>query len=330
MRRWILEAGVNDALLLYAPGLLAVLLAQWIEPVDGSISYLLFAFVALGLLDSGHVYTTIWRTYLNPRERRRTRAYVFVPLLLFVGFFIWAALAIPYLGAFVVYATIFHNIRQLFGISKWYQKLNGVQRPTSDFFLYALSFAAVITGHFIPYGRWGGVYTERDAFLYPSSKLHATGCLVFFGLLAAWTIYEVWLWRRQGQVEWNRALSVGNAAFLYGFTFLFPKNMAQVLFPLVVSHGVAYIALISLSVRRVRTVRAGTYVTLGAIMFTALAFGAAEFLFEDRYAGFDDPSWAAVTALWLTPLFSHFVYDAFLWRRTHPEAAAVFAGPVSD
>ena len=326
MRAWILESWPADAGWLLIPGLLATLLSLWIPDTPGSAAYALFAFVTLGLLDSGHVYATLWRTYLNPRERRRTRLYWLVPLAVFALFFAWAGLGIPYLGSFVLYVTLFHNIRQLFGIAKWYQKLNGVYRPAADFFVQALCAVPLLGAHFDPRAplRWRGYYAGDEVLLHPDPALYRIALGGYALLVAAWLVYEARLAWRERRVEWNRVSAIANAAFLYGFCTLYASGAAQTLFPLLVSHGVAYIGLTTQSVRRVGAFPLGYWAVLVGVALTCAALGTAEFVFEGRYAGFLDPRWAAVTALWLTPVHCHYVFDALLWRRRHPEAGLVF------
>ena len=129
--------------------------------------------------------------------------------------------------------------------------------------------------------------------------------------------------RRHG--DWNRTLAVLFSGVFYGFAFLASRNAAQVLFPLVVSHGLAYLALTDFSLRKIHP---GVYKGLLPALFvgaTALLFGGMEFLLEDSLLEIGSPTKALTTAILLTPLFCHYYFDMFLWKSTHPHAAKVYA-----
>lgn len=322
---WIWSNSRQDFQWLYLPGLLAIAASFFLTESSSSIAFLVFAFIAKEFLDSGHVYTTLWRTYLNPSERYRTRVYIFAPLLIFSVFFAWAYSGMAYLGTFVVYATIFHNVRQFYGISKWYQKLNGVFRVDSDRLFSALCFLPFFIAHFRTGEIWNSFSSGGGALRWPNELLYQRLLWGYLAIILIWIGYEVSIMRRHR--EWNRLLSVAFPAAVYGFCFLHGRTMTEVLFPLVVSHGVAYIGLVSLSLKRTQRFPSLAQWTIILVFLTALVFGLLESVFE-RQLNSSSPVFAALVALYLTPLFCHYWFDAFLWRSQHPESAQIY-GPRS-
>jgi hypothetical protein len=324
---WILGSARRDGLWFYLPGLLTIVLSLGLDGGTDSWPFILFAFVAQGILDSGHVYTTLWRTYFDPRERRRLRMYLWAPPVIFAVVFGWGALGLPFLGAVVLYATVFHNVRQFYGLSKWYQRLAGVSRPVSDRFLYLLCGLPFVMAHFRPGVEWPPFYRDQEALVRPDVRVFSILAVIYCAALLGWATYEWFIWRREGRREFARLLSVAYPVLLYGFAFLRGTTLAQILFPLVVSHGLTYIALTSLSLVRTRG-RAGLgrpAVAVIAVAATAALFGTIETIYENRVAMFDDPRLAFFLALYLMPLFCHYLFDAFLWTRRHPDAAVIFA-----
>lgn len=310
-----------DAAWLYAPGVIALALAALIPQSPDSAFYIVFAFVALSSLDSGHVYATLWRTYLNPQERKRSSIYLWMPIAIFVLFFVWLRWEWPYLGAFIVYATLFHNVRQFFGISKWYQRLNGRFSRDSDRLLYTLCGLPVFIAHFRSDLEWNSYYTEKDVFIWPNPAFESLSLKIYLTVVVLWIAFEIhsyWNYR-----DLSRTLSVFLPALLYGCCFLLGRNMVQILFPLVVSHGLAYIGLVALSVHRLSDRKRQFAQTVGWVLATAVVLGAAEHFAEGELS-FTDPRQAFWTALILVPLFCHYVFDAFLWKKTHPEAELLF------
>lgn len=311
-----------DIMMLYAPGVLAIVLSHWIPSTPDSMALLLFSFVAAGLLDSGHVYGTLWRTYFRTSERRRTRTYWWLPIGFFVLFFMWNYWQWKYLAAFVVYATVFHNIRQLLGISRWYQKINKAWSRLSDLFLYFMCVFPFVIFHFrdlqIP-----SYYSGEELFLYPSSELYRGALVTYAVSIVVWIVFEIYRMIRFG--DFNRTLSVFFAGLFYGCAFINGETAPQILFPLVVSHGFSYLALTDLSLRKMEPITYKGFIPLLLVGLTAVIFGTAEWSVEEEWLDMNSSAKAFTTALLLTPLFCHYYFDAFLWKRTHPDAAKIYA-----
>lgn len=311
-----------DISVLYLPGLLAIALSHYLPGDDRSTAFMVFAFIAMGLLDSGHVYATLWRTYFMPQERVRSAVYWWLPPFFFVVFFFWNYFQWGYLAAFVVYATVFHNVRQLLGISKWYQKINKSWSRTSDIFLYLLCGIPFLAFHFRTDVQFAHYYASDELFLFPNPQILHGLLLLYILVLFLWCLFE--MYRLMKYKDTQRTLSVFFAAVIYGAAFIYGKNAAQVLFPLIVSHGFSYLALTDLSLRKLSAQMVG-YKPLGLVLLTALLFGGIEFLIEEDWINTKSPRHSLTTALLLTPLFCHYYFDAFLWKRTHPDALKIYS-----
>lgn len=326
---WIFGRPSKDAAWLILPGFLAIA-AGWVlggngrSDIASSTWIAIYAFVALGFLDSGHVYATLWRTYFHRPERQRSSIYFYLPPLLFAGFFAWIYGGIPYLGRLVIYSTLYHNIRQFYGISKWYQKQNRRFDRLSDFFLYFLCLAPVIVAHFRLDTPWISYYTDHDVLFAPSKSLYDIGLIIYGAGLLVWFIFETERLRRYR--EWNRMLSLAVPAVIYGSCFLLGRYWLEILLPLVVAHGAAYLGLTSLAVSRTKE-RFDFRKAAFYIILTALFFGTLEFDFDRGLPGSPDILTSALLAFYLMALFSHYTFDAYLWKRSHPEAVAVYSQP---
>lgn len=322
---WIFGDYKKDFLWLSLPAVLAVIFAHAFLPAQSSMKFLVFAFVAKGLLDSGHVYTTVWRTYFHKPERERLALYYYLPVALFVMFFSWIYFEWPLLGAVIIYVTLFHNMRQFLGISKWYQKLNSQYDRWSNYFLYALCILPFAVYHFRHLPRTGDMYYSGEtAFFYPNYTLENYASRIYWLHVFAWLVHEGISFRKQQ--EWNRLTSVAVPAVVYGTSFLLTSNEAAVIFPLVISHGASYLALNALAMERTQLIRWGKYsLAVGAVFGTALFFGSLEFIFDDFKGDDSSTLTAGISALILTPLFCHYIYDAFLWKRSHPESSLIYA-----
>ena len=110
---WILKTRLREFFFMYLPGLLAVLAAIFLP--DLGEESLLYGLLAMGVIDSGHVYTTMWRTWLHKEEIVTDKLYIFFPIAFFFLFTIWFYLGLPFLWTFVVYSTLYHHTRQVYG-----------------------------------------------------------------------------------------------------------------------------------------------------------------------------------------------------------------------
>lgn len=249
--QWILHSWKREFFWLYIPGPLTFVLG-YVLPVHlkPSTLFLIYAFLIRDFIDSGHIYATLWRTYLDPEERVRSKIYWIAPLAFLSLFFVWIYFQMPYLATFFAYATIYHNCRQFYGISKWYQRLNNSYRKFSDFFLYVNCFMPVVLAHFRTDYVSTIFYTKSTFLLYPDQNLYDTLKLLYLAVLFCWFLFEVQLYLLNKNFELNRILSVALPSLVYGLSFTFGRSIPEILPPLVISHGLGYFAMTSLSLTK--------------------------------------------------------------------------------
>ena len=322
---WILGTRRREMFYLYLPGILSVIVA--IAFPDFGEESLLYGILATAIIDSGHVYTTAWRTWLYGDEVKTHPGYWMYPLGFFLFFTMWFYFQIPYLWSFVVYATLYHHTRQVYGFSKWYQKLNRRSDPVSDRFLYFFAYFPMIIYHFRPEAV-ANYYSEKDLFLYPLPGLRDALLVIYFIAASAWGMREYRLWQ-SGTRELNRLLSVACPSVVYAYCFLVGSNLSQVLFPLLFLHGIAYLGVMEQSLTRTQKRFTRQSIALVTVVITAVVFGLFESYAEENFIGRSlGPSpWLSsfIVGLSLTPLFCHYAFDAIIWRKNHREAAVVFA-----
>ncbi len=329
-KNWILENSVLDFLLILLPGWIGVVLA-WNFP-ENSLWMAAYAFFAVVFVDTGHTYTTWWRTIFRKEERQTHVTYWLTPLLIVIVVFAWIKLKIPYLWSVVVYNAIFHQIRQYYGVVRWYQKLNGRFCRISNRFLYTLLVMPFVLFHFRGID-WIILYSQDELFLYPSQMLFRWGVPVYLITIAAWIVFELSLIRK-GIYELNRFLAMLVPISIYGIGFTLGDTLAEVLFPILLAHGIPYIAIMDISLRRLNPHIFKTFATVfGLLVFTAVIFS----VFEDFTISFlttlnqayrykeTTSTQAFLTGVVLTPLFCHFVWDAYIWKGTHHEARTVYS-----
>ncbi|MBI5246928.1 MAG: hypothetical protein HY923_07080 [Elusimicrobia bacterium] len=124
-RRW-LHSPAFDLGWFAGPPLLAALAVLLIPalraPDTPPWGWLLFVV----FIDVGHVYATLYRTYLDPEEFPRRRAlYVYLPLACWVaGALLYRASPLAFWRA-LAYLAVFHFVRQQYGFMRAYAHLEG-------------------------------------------------------------------------------------------------------------------------------------------------------------------------------------------------------------
>ncbi len=321
---WILGSFRTELIFFYLPGLFSVIVAI-LFPELGTTS-ILYGILATALIDSGHVYTTVWRTWLYPDELKSSHRYWLFPLAFFIIFASWYFFNLPGLWSFVVYTTLFHHVRQVYGFSKWYQAINKRADKISDYFLYALAIFPMIIYHFRD-GVPVYYYSENDLFIFPNLMVQKVLILVYSLIWAGWISHEMKLWK-QGKREVNRILAIAFPAIIYGYCFLIGKTFTQVIFPLLFIHGIAYCGVMGQTLYRTQSARFKNHaLALTVVGITAVIFGLSESWYEENFVrvvtGYSSVVTACIVGLYLTPLFCHYLFDAFIWKRSHRESSLV-------
>lgn len=321
---WILGSFRTELIFFYLPGLISVI-AAILFPDLGATS-LLYGLLATALIDSGHVYTTAWRTWFYPEELKSSHRYWLFPLTFFVLFATWYYLKLPGLWSFVVYTTLFHHIRQVYGFSKWYQALNKRMDKISDYYLYALAIFPLIIYHFRQ-GVPANYYSDHDLFLYPDLLVQKILIIIYSLIWSGWITHELRIWKT-GKKEINRLLAIAFPSLVYGYCFLVGRTVTQVLFPLLFLHGIAYCGVMGQTLHRTQSRRFKSHaIALIVVLMTAVLFGLGEGWYEENFgsikAVLSPFITACVVGLYLTPLYCHYLFDAFIWKRSHRESSLI-------
>ncbi len=293
------------------------------------------AFIILVLIDNGHVYTTVWRTYLNKIELRTHSYYWVFPLICFVAVFFTSQFALSWLWSIVIYWTLYHNFKQIFGFYRWYGYLANYRSKTLDLFFYFICLGPVAIFHFGPRKPEVFLYMTGDIFNFDNEMLYKAFLGLYFVVSFSFLMFVIRQMFLRRCIPATILFFMVTSFVLYGQAFLFVKTSFDIVGPLSLSHGVAYIGIIIESVRRVRD-RTGRVPTIfqsvmkgrilgivGLVFLTAVLFGCADEYLQDVFVSSVNnlsEIWRSVIlGLWITPLFCHFYLDSKIWRRDHSD-----------
>lgn len=345
---WIRSASF-DGLYVLAPPFLALLGVLLLPDTYRTTSRMpLVAWVGLVvLIDVAHVYSTLFRTYLDPVRRRQHRTLLWVaPLACYaVGIALYAASGL-WFWRVLAYLAVFHFIRQQYGFLRLYSRREpaaGAGRQLDTVLIYYATIYPLLYWH-LSAPRNFNWFVDGDFVQYnwPVGRLAAT--IVYVALLVAYAYKEVRQWQQTRQFNWPRNLLVaGTLVSWYCGIVLFNGDLAFTLLN-VVAHGIPYLALVwaashpdapkqanSLPHRRAAAPWwTGRY---GIIGFLAVLMGLA-FLEEGVWDGLvwrehapvfgwfhslpavtDSVGLMLLVPLLALPQATHYVLDGFIWRR---------------
>lgn len=345
-RRWIWSPGIDLAV--FGGSALVALTLAALAPrfADEGGEAPIWAFVVLVIgIDVAHVWSTLFRTYLDRAElRRRPVLYAGVPVACFVvGFGLHAVSALCFWRV-LAYVAVFHFVRQQTGWAALYRAKAGerdrIDRVIDDAAVYAATLYPIAYWHaHLPRAfRW---FVDDDFVAVP-------------GLLAALPILRgVWIAALALYAVRAVARTIGGAAPNLGKHVVVATTAATWYVGIVatdgdlaftaanvVVHGVPYVVLLW-GVARARAAEpdasravATRIVRAGVPAFVAILIGIAFFeeLLWDRIVWHARPALfggaasasapplsalgaAVAVSLLAVPQATHYVLDAVLWRR---------------
>ncbi|MBU6153346.1 MAG: hypothetical protein KGP28_03495 [Bdellovibrionales bacterium] len=343
---WI-HSPLIDSLFILGPGVLTSALAWWFRDSwgDGAgIPPWAWMVFVLGI-DVSHVYSTLFRTYLDPVEiRERGAILILAPLLAWItgvflysldGLWFWRALA---------YLAVFHFIRQQYGFLMLY--LRNAAPETLRFIridqllLYHSMIHPLIHWHASPTRNFQW-FIQGDFLAILPPVLERISLGLYLLLLLAYGVKEILLLRKGHALLVPKQLILAGTALSWFTGIVWMNGDMAFTVTNVASHGIPYLALIWIfgNRRASRPSGGNPEFHLGKLFKPALlpvfagALFLAAYLEEGLWAGlvwrehFDFLGLFSAlprledraTLAWIIPLLAlpqatHYILDGFIWR----------------
>lgn len=337
MNRWI-HSPAFDGALIVGPAVVSVLAVLLLPALHAEQTppwgWLLFV---VGV-DVTHVWSSLYRTYLDPDELRRRRdRYLLTPLACFGAGVVLYSLGSLVFWRALAYLAVLHFVRQQYGFVMVYRHRAG-ERGGAD---AALDKAAIYASMLYPLAYWhatpGRAYTwfvAGDFLTLPRWTAGVAG-LVYGAVLAAFAARQAQRALRREPLSWGKIGIVSStAATWYVGIVAFNSDFAFTVTN-VVAHGVPYMALVWLYGRRKwaserswrtavhRPALAGLFV--GVVLLLAyLEEGVWDALVWREHgvvfggvqatAALSDGLLALVVPALILPQATHYVLDAWIWK----------------
>jgi len=298
-------------------------------------------------VDVSHVYSTIFRTYLDREELKKRQAlYILAPLGVWVagvalysisGLAFWRVLA---------YLAVFHFIRQQYGFMMIYARRER-QRPKVTRYIdqaaiYLATVFPLVYWHSHP--RAFSWFIDGDFLELHAPWLSPLTAGLYAGVMAAYILKEVFYSFREKTINLPKNLLLLGTALSWGVGIVVFNNDLAFTATNVVAHGVPYMALIWIYGRnREQVPEKASYVVpfvsrlfswkmLPFYFLLLFALGFAEeglwdgFIWREQghegiFKGFRalPPVDSGDMMVWLVPLLSlpqsvHYILDAVIWK----------------
>jgi hypothetical protein len=258
---WIVSPAFDVAFFI-GPSVVALAAVALVPGIrDAGAATPIWGWVACVLLvDVAHVWSTIFRTYLDPVELARRRTlYVIVPALCFLAGVVLHAAGDVWFWRVLAYLAVIHFVRQQYGFVALYGR-RGAWISRWDFHIdrvavYSATLYPLVYWHV--HGRPFAWFVHGDFVSLGSSHLATLGLLVeqaarvvWSGSLAAFALRQVWLAIRHGVVATGRILVVASTALIWWVGIVGCEADFAFTVTNCVAHGAPYLALVWVYNRR--------------------------------------------------------------------------------
>jgi hypothetical protein len=257
-RRWIISPLADLSLFLGTTlGSLLFISWEWIDRKAASTPLALYIFF-ICFIDVAHVYSTIYRVYLDPEERARRRLLYFgvIPAVYLIGLSAYLISPRIFWGLCAYYA-IFHFTQQLAGFTAIYRR-KGEEPDGWRSWAATLDKITVFAGTLYPILWWHAHLEDRRYAWFLHGDFVFDGKLffgvpewmarvalpVYLALGVSYLVRSVVTARQKGFVNWGKHAVVAATWITYGSGIVLFNSDVIWIAMIVPLHGIPYLALI--------------------------------------------------------------------------------------
>lgn len=349
---WIHSARFDTSFILFPAILITTLVLVFHSKLNtfNTVSPWLWLLLIVGI-DVSHVYSTLFRTYLDKEEfQQRQALYILTPLFgWIIGCFLYTISSLTFWRA-LTYLAVFHFIRQQLGFMMIYARNEHNNLPYSRLIdktiIYLATLYPIIYWHCK--GRNFEWFIKDDFFILPNT-LPSYVAIFYISIFAIYIVKEFIQWRRTHTFNIPKNLLLFGTAFSWFVGIVAFNNDLIFTATNVIAHGIPYMALIWIYGHNQVTIQNSTKNTFrwtwviklfqpkAIPFFVAILFTIAfleeglwdHFIWQEHHLFFDfmrplpfilDKN----TLIWLVPLLTlpqitHYILDAFIWRLKSPK-----------
>jgi hypothetical protein len=338
---WLSGPGTDSIFILLPPFFCLLIIALFPQIFQGNNEMTLAGWVILILLiDVGHVYTTLYRTYFDNTALRKQKFLLYVtPFAAFILCALLYNINVVWFWRLLTYTAVFHFVRQQYGFMRLYSRYEARDsfiQKIDKYVIYAATLYPLLYWH-LKGPRNFNWFIEND-FAY----LDATWAL---NLLtpAYLLLLGVFLFTTARQYATQKIFNLPKFAIIAGtvlswyFGIVYFNGDLPFTLLNVVSHGIPYMALVWVYGHKQKLKRRSSFLSLvfskkGLVVFVIVVFGLAfteEFLWDifvwdEHRTVFGGNYFANVRVnkeimnllvpLLTLPQLTHYILDGFIWK----------------
>lgn len=293
------------------------------------------------LVDVGHVYSTIFRTYLDKVQwQMHKREMIAIPIVSFLVAVLLYQISFDFFWRIIAYAAVFHFIRQQYGLMKVYDRHN---TDTNDKLVNAITIYASTIYPLIYWHCYGPFefnwFTANDFLFFKNLLLETIAKPLYISILCIYIFKTIYKFVQQKIINIPVLLIVSGTALSWYFGIVYFKSDLTFTLLNVVSHGIPYIALIWIFGKKQSSNHQNQYpfyhyfftkYSLPLFLFIPIIFGFIEEGFWDSLVWKEHQSifsfFYSITPpifikakmflipLLIVPQLTHYILDGFIWK----------------
>jgi hypothetical protein len=320
--------------------LVIVLFPQWFQNNDQmpELGWLLLVL----LIDVAHVYSTLYRTYFDPKALQQQRSLLWtIPFVGFVAGVLVYSLSALWFWRLLAYVAVFHFVRQQYGFMRVYSRYEAKHT-----WVARLDIICIYTATLYPVLYWHlkgprnfNWFVADDFFFVQANGLLNVLTVIYWLIVAVFVVKEIRSWWQQHFINWPKLTIITGTLLSWYFGIVyFNGDMAFTLLN-VVSHGVPYMALVWLYGEKnyIRKESGTRFLKIlfsrwGVVLFVGLLVLLAFveeglwdlFVWREHPGIFATTQWfnwqrndrllSFLVPLLALPQITHYVLDGFIWK----------------
>jgi heme/copper-type cytochrome/quinol oxidase subunit 4 len=338
---WLHSAKVDVPFILLPPFLVLLCLLFLPEALihqQEQISLWTWVFLVM-LVDVGHVYSTVFRTYFDSTTFKEKRS-----ILILIPFLCWVSGVLLYsFGADVywrclAYLAVFHFVRQQYGFMRLYARNDAsgnFSKWMDTIMIYACTIFPLLHWHFRGphFFNW---FVSGDFIYLEGESLLLLFYVLFLIISIVFVAKELWLFRNGNKLNIPKLAIISGTFISWYFGIVYFNSDLAFTALNVISHGVPYMALIWIYGEKKSRSNASTLFafvfkkSFGWIFFLLIIFSMA-YLEEGLWNGLvwheydqifpwistfspSDDFLLLLVPLLTLPQMTHYVIDGFIWK----------------
>lgn len=286
--------------------------------------------ILIVFIDVAHVYSTLYKTYFNPKEReKRFKLLVILPIFALISSLFLYQFGANFYWSIMAYIAVFHFVKQQYGFMKLYSR-NELYKICwlDNLCIYNATLFPMLFWFLSPKRNFTW-FTENEFISYESPNLIFLLKFIYYIIIIIYIFYLFWNWNKHKYFNFQKISIILGTYFTWYFGIVYFNN--DLIFTLlnVVAHGVPYIALIYFNQRKEKhdflipklTSKIGLIFFIGILLMFALT---EEFLWEYTVWNehihvhqfinpFEKWHWVLVPLL-TVPQLTHYILDGYIWK----------------